>query len=206
MRSWRAGLPTVISPAGETETMLGTSLAPSSPGMTRGAPESMMATRLLVVPRSMPTMWSEEPKSICSTMGLHLFYKIADVLAAVQEGADFRMRVRGEGLLELTVDIRAHVEEFLEEVRELRFVAFFERHVQFEHFFQEFGGHFFVRGAYDVFGAADGVFQGAVGVVQERRVVEGFLFFRIAFAREEIGVPLAAELVVALFEILRVQV
>ncbi len=40
---------------GPTETTLGTSLSPSSPTITSGAVRFIHATRLLVVPRSMPT-------------------------------------------------------------------------------------------------------------------------------------------------------
>src|SRR5438309_1335252 len=36
----------------------GTSLAPSGPGITRGTPSSTSATRLLVVPRSIPTIFA----------------------------------------------------------------------------------------------------------------------------------------------------
>src|SRR5262245_28159903 len=51
----RAGSPT-RTPAGVNATMDGSSAFPSASGRTRGMPPSTYATRLLVVPRSMPTM------------------------------------------------------------------------------------------------------------------------------------------------------
>src|SRR5579863_5160150 len=91
----RAGLPTTISPDLLTETTLGTSLSPSSPGMILGPVRSMNAIRLLVVPRSMPTTRSLVPKSIWNIGSggwdqrfLHFVQQILNILAAVQKRAD----------------------------------------------------------------------------------------------------------------------
>ena len=52
----RAGLPTRTLPPSSKYTTEGTRLRPSAPGITRGVPFSTMATRLFVVPRSIPTI------------------------------------------------------------------------------------------------------------------------------------------------------
>ena len=53
--AWRLAIcPTKRSPSRENATTEGVVRAPSALGMTVGSPPSMMATQLLVVPRSMP--------------------------------------------------------------------------------------------------------------------------------------------------------
>src|SRR4029450_13400693 len=57
LASWRRAASPTTTPPGVYATMEGRSLRPSRSGMTRGTPApSTYATRLLVVPRSMPTM------------------------------------------------------------------------------------------------------------------------------------------------------
>src|SRR6202035_5807803 len=105
MSSSRAGLPTTISPDGLIDTTLGTSLSPSAPGIIFGPVRSMKATRLLVVPRSMPTTRSVVPKSI-SMSGCGLWdvgggrqgfvdfaHKIQDIFPTVQHAPDLRQHV-----------------------------------------------------------------------------------------------------------------
>src|SRR5215472_10167576 len=123
MSSSRARFPTTISPDSLTETTLGTSLSPSAPGMILGPVRSMKATRLLVVPRSMPTTRSLVPKSIWNieTLGrwekcrLHLHQKILDVFSAVQQGTDghqgFPLQLRivgGKKPAEVVIDLVHH--------------------------------------------------------------------------------------------------
>src|ERR1700689_3591435 len=103
--SCRARSPTMISPLGETETMLGTS------GRTAGFAKSIHATRLLVVPRSIPTTLSLSN----SIWNIGLVNQIRDVLTAVQEashgGEGFALRRRvplGEFQLQLGVDPAPH--------------------------------------------------------------------------------------------------
>src|SRR5579863_9902007 len=75
--SWRAFSPTIISLLGETDTMLGTS------GRTSGLVKFIHATKLLVVPRSIPTTLSLSN----SIWNMSLGYQIRHVLAVVQEPA-----------------------------------------------------------------------------------------------------------------------
>src|SRR6185369_7828260 len=83
----RASAPAITSPDSVTDTTLGT-----IPERIRGPVRSITAMRLLVVPRSMPTMrglaW---PKSICR-VDIQFFLDIAQqvryVLAAIQHRAN----------------------------------------------------------------------------------------------------------------------
>src|SRR5437016_3998089 len=106
------------------ETTLGTSLFPSAPGMISGPVRSMNATRLFVVPRSIPTIRGCLPKSICnvdillrrgSERPFHFCYEILDVLPAVQRRANLRENltivrrvVFLEQRLQLAVGFRKH--------------------------------------------------------------------------------------------------
>src|SRR5579862_6919556 len=103
----RASLPAITSPASETETTLGT-----MPERMRGPVSSITATRLLVVPRSIPTILGCEspecpapPKSICivviqcrHSMWLSngdiqflrsVPHQVGDVAPAIQSAANF---------------------------------------------------------------------------------------------------------------------
>ena len=85
----------------------------------------------------------------------------------------------------------------------------FERHVQFEDFFQQLGRHVFGALFADgkaffgeqVFGALDGISEGAVAVVQNSRGFQRFSLFGGALAAEIIGMPLAAEVIEALLQV-----
>src|SRR5689334_25407983 len=83
----RASAPAITSPEGVTDTTLGT-----IPERIRGPVRSITATRLLVVPRSMPTMrGSAWPKSICRVDIQFLFdvaQQVRHVLAAIQHRAN----------------------------------------------------------------------------------------------------------------------
>src|SRR6185369_2391646 len=83
----RASAPAITSPDSVTDTTLGT-----IPERIRGPVRSITATRLLVVPRSMPTMrglaW---PKSICRVDIQFLFdvaQQVRHVLSAIQHRAN----------------------------------------------------------------------------------------------------------------------
>src|SRR5580698_9314962 len=100
MSSSRAGLPTTTSPPGAIDTTLGTNLSPSSPGIILGPVRSMNATKLLVVPRSIPTICPDDVKSISMLVAgcwllvagferlLNLGHEVEDVLATVQHIPD----------------------------------------------------------------------------------------------------------------------
>src|SRR5579864_4747989 len=83
----RASEPAITSPDSVTDTTLGT-----MPERMRGPVRSITATRLLVVPRSMPTMrglaW---PKSICR-VDIEFLFDLTDqvryILAAIQSAAN----------------------------------------------------------------------------------------------------------------------
>src|SRR5258708_5457859 len=80
----------MMLPSVESETTLGTSLSASLPGITSGRVRFMCATRLLVVPRSMPTTLSLLSNSIWN-MGsgvVRLSDQVGDVFTAVEEAAD----------------------------------------------------------------------------------------------------------------------
>src|SRR5579862_7464459 len=83
----RASAPAITSPDSVTDTTLGT-----IPERMRGPVRSITATRLLVVPRSMPTMrGSAWPKSICSVDIQFLFdvaQEVRHVLAAIERRAN----------------------------------------------------------------------------------------------------------------------
>src|SRR6185295_12346045 len=82
----RAASPTT-TPAGVNPTIDGSRARPSASGMTLGIPPSTYATRLLVVPRSMPTMRDMRV--------LVLPERLAQV---IDDGPEIRSR--GEGVLE----------------------------------------------------------------------------------------------------------
>ncbi len=55
-----ASRPTSVLPCASKETIEGSNASPCKSRMTDGAPFATYATRLLVVPRSMPTTWAIE--------------------------------------------------------------------------------------------------------------------------------------------------
>src|SRR5712671_6050801 len=132
--SCRARLPTMISPFGESDTTLGTSLSPSSPLKTSGRVRFMHATRLLVVPRSIPTTLPILSNSIWN---IGLGYKIRYVLPAVQEPSNGRERVAiagcvplAKGLLQFGINFAPHAFELSTRGFKLRNIGFLNGHVQ----------------------------------------------------------------------------
>src|SRR5436190_23200720 len=83
----RASDPAITSPDSVTDTTLGT-----MPERIRGPVRSMTATRLLVVPRSIPTiLGSAWPKSICRVDIQFLFditHQVRHILAPIQHRAN----------------------------------------------------------------------------------------------------------------------
>src|SRR3954469_19712527 len=95
----RASLPAMISPDERTETTLGT-----MPVRMRGPVRSITDTRLLVVPRSIPTMCDfDSPKSICRVdmkFFLDVSDEVGDIAAAIQRCADLIQRCGVTGFRE----------------------------------------------------------------------------------------------------------
>src|ERR1700692_2755808 len=124
--SWRALLPTTISPPGATETTLGTSLSPSSPAMTSGLVRFIHATRLLVVPRSIPTTVSLSN----SIWNIGLIDQIRYIFSAVQKASHGGERFAigasvplAECVLQRAIDFRAHGLKLLSRRFQLRKVG-----------------------------------------------------------------------------------
>src|SRR5512140_1272906 len=197
--------------------------------MMRGPVRSMKATRLLVVPRSMPTMRGSwiALKSICSRSDI--LFQFPDqgryVAAAVQQAADFDEEIAVAGLvvgreyaIQIRVDLRAPREKPAERLLDPRphgcvaGTQFLERHIQLEDLFEKFGRHALrlALGGSEalilqhVLGARHRVAQRAVGVVENGGRVEGeaLLFGRAAL--EAIGMDQAAEAVIAPLQIVLV--
>src|ERR1700735_4342874 len=106
--------------------MLGTS------GRTSGLASSIHATRLLVVPRSIPTALSLSN----SIWNMGLGYKIRYILSAVQEASNSRERFAivsaiplAERSLQFGVDFAPHDFEPQPRRFQLFYVRFFERHI-----------------------------------------------------------------------------
>src|SRR5436305_1900954 len=113
--------------------MLGTSLSPSSPRMTSGFVRFIHATRLFVVPRSMPTTLSWLSNSIWNMRSF--IDQIRDVLAAVQQSADLNQVFAvmsfvpcGEVPLKVGIEPVAHGLELQFRGSDLRFRLLFEGH------------------------------------------------------------------------------
>src|SRR5260370_30395867 len=97
----RAGSPTIIPPSGSMLTTEGQSVLPDGPGIHLGCPvcASTYATRLLVVPRSIPTILpmkvfsnqfsvlSNPRPKVCKLQQLLLdvYYQIPDIRTAIQQ-------------------------------------------------------------------------------------------------------------------------
>src|SRR5580692_42272 len=127
--SWRAFSPTTISPPGVRETMLGTI------GRTSGLARFIQATRLLVVPRSMPTTLSLSN----SIWNIGFCDQVRYIFPAIQQASHGGERfpiVRcipiGERLLQLGVEFHPHTFEALPGGFQLVNISFFDCHVQLE--------------------------------------------------------------------------
>src|SRR5579863_3151310 len=101
----------MTSPSAVNETTLGTSLSPSAPTITSGFARFIQATRLLVVPRSMPTTALLSN----SIWNIRLHYEIRYVFPPVQQSAYRRecftvaTRIpRLELLLQFGINLAAH--------------------------------------------------------------------------------------------------
>src|ERR1700722_3178691 len=93
----RAGSPTMMLPSGSRLTTEGHSVLPVGPGIHFGAPVcgSVYATRLLVVPRSIPTIlpifakhFRKSPRSRKPRLQqflLNVIHKIPDIRPAIQQ-------------------------------------------------------------------------------------------------------------------------
>src|ERR1700693_621195 len=92
----RASAPAITSPDSATDTTLGT-----MPERRRGPVSSITATRLLVVPKSIPTMGDfSVPKSIWKDI-FHFFDQIFDISAAIKQGPHLvQVGRRGERLVD----------------------------------------------------------------------------------------------------------
>src|SRR5450432_2608834 len=100
--------------SGRRDTTLGTSLSPSSPSITSGFVRFIHATRLLVVPRSMPTTLSWFSNSIWNMGGF--IDQIRHVLAPVEQCPHFAQRKavvrsvpRGKLHSQFAIDFIPHV-------------------------------------------------------------------------------------------------
>src|SRR5208337_2515359 len=97
----RAGSPTMMPPSGSMLTTDGHSVLPDGPGIHLGSPvcASTYATKLFVVPRSMPTIFPMKscqlpvirfqlepgPTTTLQQFLLNVHYQIANVRAAIQK-------------------------------------------------------------------------------------------------------------------------
>src|SRR5215472_320943 len=160
----RAGSPTMTLPSGSRLTIDGQSVLPYGPGIHFGWPvcPSMYAARLLVVPRSIPTIL---PINALQQFLLHVGYEISDVRAAIQQvvqlglrGIAARAATRflkdlvpiDSGGLQLAIDFGQFLLEILlrrfQAMLQVRGVAarhpglaqFIKRFIQFKHFFEQF--------------------------------------------------------------------
>src|SRR5580700_3929780 len=110
------------------------------PERMRGPVSSITATRLLVVPKSMPTIGDFSfPKSIWKDI-FHFSDQVSNVPPAVEQCANlFQVGCRGQGLID-RVSHRDKPVPSLDQLRPRRFVAFFQllqSHIEFEHFFEQ---------------------------------------------------------------------
>src|SRR5579862_1633366 len=145
----RASAPAITSPDGVTDTTLGT-----IPDRIRGPVSSITATRLLVVPRSIPTIFdSVFPKSI-SNVDIQFLFNIPDqvrnVSPAVQR-TSHRLQQRsvlgrvvlGEQRRQSVIDVLPQPGKPLPRLDQLRargFVAaaqFLQRHIQLKNLFEQ---------------------------------------------------------------------
>src|ERR1700712_3097326 len=126
--------------------MLGTSLSPSSPRITSGFPRFIQATRLFVVPRSMPTTLSWLSNSIWNIGGF--IDQVGNVFAAIQQAAylsEVIAVLRGipPGKLRLQFGVSFSAHSFKPHTRGFQLrqgigvphTQLFQCHVQFENLF-----------------------------------------------------------------------
>src|SRR5271170_3754838 len=145
----RASAPAITSPLGVTATTLGT-----IPDRMRGPVSSITATRLLVVPRSMPIIGDlrPSPKSICRLdirfqFLVYFAHQIRHIFPPVQRPADFiEQQTRRRSIVffkqpgKRGIDFVAHSLKPLLSLYELRprgivsAPQLLERHVEFEYF------------------------------------------------------------------------
>ena len=194
-----------ISPSGVTETTLGTSLSPSTPGMTRARSDPCTATRLLVVPRSMPTMWpvgvdvrNQSGRWTFSSSSVYFAHQIRDVFPPVQQHRESRRAASRDPARHRTcansaaaaasISARMPAKRFsrLLQLRTRGIVAapqLFQRHVQLEDFFQQLRRHIFGRcspiskpSSFSRYSRAlNGISQRPISVVQQRRHIQRLL-------------------------------
>ena len=106
----------------------------------RGAPFSIIATKLFVVPRSIPTTGSDCPKSISSIERFfYVTYKIFYVFPAVQQSPKMlpivvrkEPRAPGPRLRNIAANLLS------DRPPTQRAIAFFNRHIELEDFLEQF--------------------------------------------------------------------
>src|SRR5882672_5423239 len=230
----RAGSPTMMLPSGSTLTMDGQSVEPYGPGIHFGWPvcASRYATRLFVVPRSIPTILPmakiRRGKSpALQKLLLNVGDQIPDVGAAIQQfveprhdffarcriGSKRRVPVACCGL-QLPVDfdelllkiVSSGLETYSQggqvAARFLSFAKLVERFVELENLFEKFRGGLllflaflaFAFDAQEILDAADGISQGAIGVIQFGAALEGKFALHFRGVYEIIGMELPAQL------------
>src|SRR5260370_28994015 len=89
-----------MGPSGVNMTTEGSSRLPSEPGMTRGWSPSMEATRLLVVPRSIPITRDMGSLCLCGERLVKIIQNAAKVGAMGHDAAHFGEEARFVGLRE----------------------------------------------------------------------------------------------------------
>src|SRR5712691_7732889 len=217
----RASEPAITSPLGAADTTLGI-----IPDRIRGPVSSITATRLLVVPRSIPTIFElDSPKSIWSVDIQFLFdfpYQVRDVAAAVQDRANLiehrrlaRRVILLEQTRERTIDFRSHCRETLlrfHQLRPGRIIAatqLLQSHVQLEHFLEQLRrsvlGQLHAVLFQIILGASHWIAKRAKGVVQHRRHIQGSLLLLPGAAAEAVGVPLTAAFVKPPFQVFGIE-
>src|SRR5580704_6948376 len=134
INSWRAFSPTMISPLGVRETMLGTM------GRTSGRARFIHATRLLVVPRSIPTTLSLSN----SIWNIGFCDQVRYVFPSIQQASHGSERFTmvgcipiSERLLQFGVEFHPHAFEALTRTFQLIHIGLLDCHVQLENFFEE---------------------------------------------------------------------
>src|SRR6266478_372173 len=236
----RAGSPTMMLPSGSTLTMDGQRVEPYGPGIHFGWPvvASIYATRLFVVPRSIPTVRPMWKTAGAKAPALHKLLlnvgdQIPDVGAAIQQfvepGHDFfsRRRIRSKRSvpvaccgLQLPVDfdelllkiVSSGLETYSQggqvAARFLSFAKLVERFVELENLFEKFRGSLllflaflaFAFDAQEILDAADGISQGAIGVIQFGAALEGKFALHFRGVHKVVGMEFPAQLKELLFK------
>src|SRR5579863_1608731 len=171
----------MTSPSAVNETTLGTSLSPSAPTITSGFARFIQATRLLVVPRSMPTTALLSN----SIWNIRLHYEIRYVFPPVQQSAyrreRFAIAIRvplPELLLQFGINFAAHSLKLRPEgLERLSLSRVLDRHVEFEDLLEQLRRNILCCLVSDIeafkfqqiLSPLDGIAESPVGVIQKGR-------------------------------------